>query len=474
MREGPRRGEAAGQPSAWRQTAIYAAGIALSRSTGLVLLPIATHVLPPAEYGRLEFLTSVIIAGVLISSLWLVETLYRFAAAPEEEGRRAAADVTGLSLVIALLLAGVLFGAPTIAAILPLPTPPIEVALAGAVIAAEAMNAVPLGWLRMRNRAWFWAMLTVGRMVLHLILATSLLTAGFGVAGVLAAGATASLLTGIVLLGAQWREGGIRFAPSRWKPLIVFGAPLTVSGLALFALGSADLWFLAGHVTPAELGIYAVAAKMALIAGVATQPFDLWWYPRRLMVLREENGIAKSARLAGFGAALALVCAAAVAILGPLLVLGLTPRDYHGAATLLPWMAAAIAIQTMGTMVNVGCYVGRSGGGAGAINLVAALCVLVLYWVLIPRLGVAGAIAATIAAQLLRLGLFAVFSLRAAPIPYPFGAIALFALGCAATAALPQLVQPRLVGTAAGLLAFAASLLLAAYLRLTPSGRRPF
>ena len=466
---------AAGRRGAVGQATTYAIGLALSKSTGLLLLPLVTHSLSPEDYGRLEFLQSFIIAGVMISGTWLVETLFRFASAPEEEGRRAAAEVTGLSLTIAAaVLAIFLAGAPLMSAVLPVRASTVEIMLAGGVIAAEAMNVVPLGLLRMRSQARRWAVLMTARMVAHLALTAILLWAGFGVAGVLAAGVAASLAAGGVQLASLARQGGLRFTPGAWRPFVAYGAPLTVNGLAMFALNSADLWFLAGRVPTAQLGLYALAAKIAVITQIATQPFDLWWHPRRQMVVQEPNGIAKTARLAGFGAALALVCAAGVAVAGPVLVRALTPPSYHMAAMLLPWMAGALAIQHLGGMVNVGCYLGRRGTEAGAVNLTAAIVVVVLYLALIPLFGMAGAIAATILAQLFRMVLFGVLSLRRLKAPYPFRAIAVLAPACAATAALPQAIASPVWGTVAGVVALAGCLLLAAMLRLTPSGKRPF
>lgn len=463
------------QRSAKGQAAIYAVGLAFAKGTGLILLPLITHFLPPEEYARLELFASLIAAGALITSTWMVETLFRFAAAPAEEGDRAAANIAGLALVIGVLvLVAMALAAPLIATSLPLRASVLEVTLASAVIAAEAANAVPLGWLRMKGRARAWVFLLIGRTVLHLGLVGVFLTLGYGVAGVLAASVIASTTLGAVLLAVQWREGGLRFSPRAWRAPIVYGAPLTVNGLALFAFSTADLWFLAGHVPSHALGLYALGAKMALIAGMAMQPFDLWWYPRRLMVIREANGAARSARLAGFGAALALLCAAGASVVGPVLILALTPPPYHGAIALVPWMAGAIAIQALGNMVNVGCYLGRSGALAAAVNLGAAAGLLLLFIVLIPRFGLYGAIASLLLAQTLRTLAFGVLSFRRAPLPYPFARIAAVALACMATAALPQVTGGPLTGPLIGALGFTVCLLLAARLGLTPSGQAMF
>ena len=460
---------------AFRQAGLYALGLALSRCSGFILLPLVAHALPPQEFGRLEFLSSIVAAGGVIGSTWLLETLFRFGSAPGPDGARAAADVSGLGFVLSgAILASSLIAAPVLAGLMPVAVSAAEMTLVGVIMAAEITNSVQLGLLRLRNRARRWAMLTAGRMLLYLGLAALLLRMGFGVPELLAAGATASLLVTALLAFPLLRAHGAALAPSRWRPLLAFGLPLVPSGVAIFVFASADLWFLAGRVPTAELGLYALAAKMALIASLATQPFDLWWYPRRLAVLREEHGVGKTARLAGFGAALGMLCAAAAALFGPLLVLWLTPEAYHASTALIPWMAAALAIQTVGIMLNAGCYVGQSGATAGSVNIGAAMVALLLYWVLIPRFGVAGAIAATLLAQTLRMAAFVTLSLRQVPVPYPFGKLLVVAAACVFTAALPPMLGQSAPGFLAGTLALGACVLIAAALRLTPSGRRPF
>ena len=54
------------------------------------------------------------------------------------------------------------------------------------------------------------------------------------------------------------------------------------------------------------------------------------------------------------------------------------------------------------------------------INSVCAIVALTGYWLFVPDFGIVGAIAATIAAQALRLVLFVTIGHHAAPIPYPF------------------------------------------------------
>ena len=68
----------------------------------------------------------------------------------------------------------------------------------------------------------------------------------------------------------------------------------------------------------------------------------------------------------------------------------------------------------------------------------------------------------------MRMIAFGVFSLRRAPIPYPFGAIAMVAVACAVAAALPRLVGGGIAGSLVGCAGLAGTLSLAYALGLTP------
>lgn len=435
-------------PAPLRDAAIYALAIVASRGLGLALLPVSTAALSPEEFARLELLLSLgEIAGLLLGA-GLVDTLYRFAAS---DGRAGGARVVGLGVALGLVGLVAAVALAPFGAALPLPALPVEVMLIGVVVALDVALGVPLAWLRVEGRAAAYTAAVVVRSVLHVALAVVLLRAGFGIAGVLAAAAAATLVSAVTLIGARVRRGEVRLAPRGWGRLLAYGMPLTASGLAAFALGSADRWFLAGGVPAIDLAHYALAVKLAMAAAFLTQPFELWWYPRRMAVLAEAGGAERSARMAGLGGALVLLAAGAAAVGGPWLIGVATPAAYHGAAALLPWLALGLALQSLGSLVNVGCYIGRTGAQPLAVNGLAAVVALGLYVMLIPRLGVAGAIAATVVAQAVRLVAFHALSARRAPIAYPLPRLAAMVVPVVVAAAAPQVLGAGLSGLLAGL-----------------------
>lgn len=450
--------------SAARATACYAAALALSKGLTLVTLPVLTAHLPPEDFARLDLLASAAEIAALLAGAGMVDTLYRF-------GRESFATLMGLALTIAFGVAGLAWlAAPAIAPLLPLPVAPDEIRLLGLAVASGPLVALPMALLRMTGRALPWAAVEGGRAVLQAGAAVVLVIGGFGVGGVLGGTAAGAAAAALLLFAIVGRREGIALAPRGWGAMLAYGLPLSAGGLFAFALGTADRWFLASAVPAAALADYALAAKIALVAALLTQPFELWWYPRRLALIQAPGGAAETARMVGIGGALVVLSAAGAAVAGPVLIRLLTPAAYHGAVAWVPFLCAAIALQSLGSLVNVGCYTGRTGARPMAVTAAAAVVAVVLYGLLIPAFGVAGAIAATLAAQSVRFAGFLALSQRAAPVAYPLGSLAVLAAAGTALAALGQLPGLGMV-VAAGAAGFALLALLAMRLGLLPALR---
>jgi O-antigen/teichoic acid export membrane protein len=229
----------------------------------------------------------------------------------------------------------------------------------------------------------------------------------------------------------------------------------------MFVLGACDRWFLAGAVTPAELGYYGLAAKLSLIVPLAMQPFGLWWYARRIGMLQEVGGLEKSAQLIAVAMALLGIGVAVVCGGAPLFIEALLPPAFKGALPYLPWLALIAALNELCSLTNVGAYASRHSFAVLTINGGGALVALAGYFLLVPHLGVYGAIAATIAGQTTRLGLYLAFGRRVAPIPYSWGVLAAVVVINAlliyfmrgSTSLSSQILSLSLAGAALGLLA---------------------
>jgi len=408
-------------PVAVQHSLIYAGALASSKALALIMVPVATHFLTPADYGRLDVLQTLADLLSIVIGMGLAETLFRFAGSAdnEQERKTACANIFGLALclgALALILGQLLAG--PISRLLPGGVAEIEARLILASLSMVGTILVPLAWLRMQNRPWIYFIGTAGRIALQVLIAVPLLFLGFGVTGVLTATFFSAVVLCSLLIYRQWQDSGISFDFARFKTYSVYGGPLIFVGISGFILGSFDRWILADAVGTAEMAQYALAAKLGLITAVLIQPFDLWWHARRFSCLKEVGGKQRCADIAMIGVAIAILAALIIAAIGPSLIRLLTPEAYHPSIVYIPWLAMIAAIHNANSTLGLGAMSENTTLRPALIDGLAAGIALVLYLVLIPQYHAWGAIAATVTALVLRLGVTYYISQRSLYLPF--------------------------------------------------------
>lgn len=397
-------------------TLLYALALVVGKGISFIMLPIVTGHLSPSEYGVLELLVSVADVASLLLGLGLADALFRF-------GKDSTTSGTLLSF-------GLLFGggmlavgqliAPSLASLLPGQIDTLDLRILMATLALTTAIQVPLAYLRFRDRPGLFAAVSIGKALLQAALVALLLTMEFGVTGVLLGGLIADAVASALLVILHVRDTGWSLDGAALRRVLPYGLPLVVSGFFGFCLGSFDRWFLAESVSSADLALYGLAAKFGLLAAFALQPFEMWWYPRRLRLLESAEGRIESANRVALGIAWSAVAVSAVAVLGPVAIGWLTPESYHAAGEWVPWLALIAFLHAATNLMNVGCYAGHTTWLPMSINGGAAAVAVVGYATLIPAYGVTGTIVATLIAQGLRLLIFTVASQRLAPLPHRY------------------------------------------------------
>src|SRR6267378_3161296 len=90
-------------------TGMYAIGVVVQNVTSLVMLPIYTRFLAPADYGVVEILNMILDVTLIIFGLRVDTGLFRYYFADEDPQRRKQVVSTVLFLTLALNAVGVVF-----------------------------------------------------------------------------------------------------------------------------------------------------------------------------------------------------------------------------------------------------------------------------------------------------------------------------------------------------------------------------
>ncbi|MCE5421171.1 MAG: oligosaccharide flippase family protein [Acidithiobacillus sp.] len=383
-----------------RDTAVYAVGVVLSRLVGFVMIPVYTRVLTPADYGVVETISRLTdIVGLLVG-LGMSEALLRFYNEAKTEQQR------GSLISTSLVLTGL---ATALATLVLLPVAPAVtrltfgnaayahlVALALLSMMLGNLGLLPLTLLRAQGRAWEYTALSVVQLVTALSLNILLVVhLRWGVAGVVWSG---------LLNGGAWslalvcwlvaRHGG-RFN-ARWAlALAAYGVPLVPAAIAQFVLHFSDRFFLVRLVPMAEVGVYALAYRVAMLVSVFTGIANTAWWP--WVFARHAAGDEVQTIRRGSAAMLALgsvVCSGVMLSAHPCIRL-LAGPSFWRSADYVPWLALAywFFVSTFVLSVPMRLH-NRTRLLAGANVTTAAVC-LALNAVAIPRFGAWGAAGVT-------------------------------------------------------------------------------
>ena len=413
-------------PHSLRQSVLYALALFFSKGIGFLMIPVFTHYLEPADYGRLDVLQTLADLLSIVLIMGLSDALFKFygEAQDEQEKSKIAANIFGIALFLCVVSTVLLqCFAPIFSTLLPGDVTLLQTRFILLSLSVSSCLLIPLCWYRMKDDAVSYFSAATGRVVMQAGLSFYFLYAGFGVTGVMAAGAVASLFWAVKTSIDFLRDHGAEFDFEYWKKFLLYGSPLILTGLAGFVLGSFDRWILAEIAGPAVMAKYALAAKFGLLTVLLVQPIDLWWQPKRFEVLNQTGGARRCAKTISIGlviTALSIICITAGA---PLVITLMTPVTYHDSIQYVPFLSALAGLHGATMLVNIGIYNVKVTKWPAIIDMSAAAIAFAGYVVLIPHFAAWGAIGATTIALSLRFFATFMLSQRIAPLPYNLKAL---------------------------------------------------
>ncbi len=432
-----------------------------------------TRMLDPQEYGRYALCLSIMAVLHTLTLTWVEAANFRFYARAADEGRLADHFRTGLaliwrSMILALLVWAVLFAIlrdvegygrilPWIALLMPLAT-----------LLKFALEAHRAG----QNVARF-ARVQTSKTLLGFALGVLLAwQTGLGAAApfaglVIAAGVLVSGEAHYILATAR----GGRTDRATQRNWAAYGWPIAAALVLDILLSASDRFLIAAFLGEAAVGAYAagygVADKTVLLicawAAMAGSPLLIAAHeaggPRA--AANEARGLINTLLLFGMPAAAGLALVA-----DPLARAMIGPDLREAARPVIPWIAFAGLLN--GLLIHYACeafQLARRTGLRAALMIVPAALNIALNLLLLPTLGLMGAVYATVASYGAGVLLLALVGRRLVPLPWPFGEAAKIALACLAmwpaTALVPDMAPwPQLFASAvAGAVVYGAVLL---------------
>jgi O-antigen/teichoic acid export membrane protein len=406
-----------------RQSIVYGAGQTLGRGLQVILVPIFTRALAPAEYGVLDLLALLVATASILVVMGMDSALARFFYHEvDSDSRRVMVTSSAvLRSLVALGVAAILAGfAPELSALfLGSPRFADHVRIVAATLPLTTFVMFHNDVLRVTFQPWKFGALNVFNTLLVTGLSILFVVGqrrgveGALVARLLADGA--SVVLGFALI----RKSLIpRISLPILQRMTSFGLPIIPAAVAYGVIAFSDRWILVRWADLTAVGVYAVAVKLGLAVVLLVSAFQLAWGPFAFERAREPGADRMFARVLILFVGATTTAALAVGLFAPEILRLIVPPEYAAAAApgaVLAFAAVASgAYQVAGLGVSIALRTDVLAWAAFA----AAGITIGLGILLVQALGSLGVAIATLLGYTGSTILVYVWAQRLHPIPY--------------------------------------------------------
>ena len=434
-----------------KQTAIYGISTIVVRFLNYLLTPYYTRIFDQGEYGVVTDIYALIPFALVLLSMGMESSYFRFTTRAEEEGGDIAAGkrkvfattwgVTSLNAIIFFLVVWLLNAPISRVMGTAYVAHPEYVIIVAAIVMVDVWTMIPFSRLREQGRAMRFVMLKALSVLLNVTLAIAFGFAGlyateFGVGWVLIANLIASVVTLLALLPTT-NHVLPRIDWALLKRIFVYSIPLLISGIAGTANEFIDRQMIK-YLAPggeaaamAELGVYGAIVKIAVVMTLFTQMYRLAAEPFFLSGFKKEEFKEANAASMKYFVMASMVIFLGIVLFRDMFAL-IVGKDFREGIDILPIVLASNVLA--GIWFNLSFWYKREEKTkyAAYITFLGLAVTIVLSFVLVPTMGYRGAAWVRLIAEAAMVVWSYILCRKHYPIPYDLKRIGEYILLAAA------------------------------------------
>jgi len=416
-----------------RHGLIYGAALGAPAAVSIVLLPVYTRQLSPAELGVWDLTQSLIILANLVVPLEVIQAVYRLTPETLDPARRRLISSTGwwfsctvfLIASSAVYLLGSVFSSRL----------PAELQSARTIgLLALALASFGLAYysgiqFRCQLHAGRYAALCVARaLLIHGLSIGLIIQTGAGLDAVLAGQAIGNLLPTVCCAWIQRDDYRIPPDAGVLRDLLRYSLPFVPAGIASFAMLWVDRVALGALMSMSDVGRYGIAVRFASVISLASNGILQALNPilfvnhekpqTRRLLKRLIKGISGGSLMFLF----------VLDFFGAEMLLRLTAPAYRDIASIIVILSASGCCTALAYLFP-GLLIAKKTGVSAVFQITAAASNSILAVYLIPLFGLTGAAISTFFSSLIFLLLNVFVSQKHYPVDLPIRRITLTILG---------------------------------------------
>lgn len=411
-----------------RETLVYGLSTVVGRLLNFLLLPLYTHTLSPSDYGVVATVFSYIAICNVLYSHGMDFAFMRFSRSQSDTGDFSTPFWS--LLTTSLAISGVIhFCAAPLAALAMVPAELSDIVRYSAwIMALDALSLVPFAELRLTHKPAAYAGIKVANIVLNVALNyVFLVRVPMGIRGVFLASLITAAATFVMVAPVLWMRLEARFDRTLHPQLMRFALPLIPAGLAAMMVQVIDRPILQRLTDDATVGVYQANYRLGIFMVMTVNMFDAAWRPFFIQRASEPGHQEIFARVMTYFVVAASLLFLAVTLFIPDIVAlpllrgkTLVHPSYWAGLGIVPVVTLGYLFH--GIHVNLLAPVTlakRTDLLAWATGIGVAVSVASNF-LLIPRLGMMGAAAATLLAYISMSAALFLMARRVYPVTYEY------------------------------------------------------
>jgi len=403
-----------------KESLAYGVSSLFSRFLNFLLVPFYTHILTPSAFGVSNIVFALVAFLNVIYQAGFDSAYLRLAYDTDDAHRKRLFSTALWSQagLVVLFTIPFLLASPWIGKAFNIPFENRNLfGLAAIILALDTLSVVPMAHLRYRHQALHFASIRLGNVVVNIagnivfVLWLHEGLRGIFLANIVASFFTLALLSPILLENLRAALDGERF-----RALLRFGLPFMPAGLYGIVNEMAGRLFL-GRLTPAEIarlypgkgwdvlhltGLFSAAWKLGVFGLLLVQMYRLAWQPFFLQHQRDADAPALFGRVlrvlllfigtCGLTLMLFLDKIVSFPVHGKILI----AKPFWDGLPIVPGVLLAYAFQAWFIHFTLGIYIAKQTRWLVWINGIGAVITVALNVLLVPYLGLWGAVWAAV------------------------------------------------------------------------------
>ncbi|WP_273130294.1 lipopolysaccharide biosynthesis protein [Bacillus weihaiensis] len=392
----------------FKNSFLYTIGSMMTPMIGLVMLPIYTGYLNPAEYGVMTTIQTLV--GMLQIFLLLslngavTRFFYDFLEQPEKRKEYLGSIFIFVLLFSTIIATILLLFSNSIGSLLfrNIPIDPFYYYLIG-LSCTSALLALPMALFRAQEKAGLFILVNTLKALFIMGLTVYLIVGrDLGAESALIAQLLITFLFVLITFGMLRKFLKFSLNFSLVKQSLLFSLPLLPHVASGWIISSSDRVILEKFVNIADLGIYALAAQVSMVLALFYSSINNALVPRYTMLRKEGNELKASKLLKIFAYVVVIFGVASIPVAMYAIKL-FTSDQYYGAIAIIPILLIAQIVKGFYFIPVAKLFYTKKTKIIATSSTLAAIFNIIINIIAIPIIGLYGAIVSTIIAELLRL-----------------------------------------------------------------------